>query len=257
MSLALIPRFLTVTLLLLISFVQIPFLSYAESSTNSELIMPGRLESQIEHYIRTHPEVILQSLQGLEDRRKEEVQQKAKRVLATRQNDLINDPSSPVSGNPDGSLVLIEFYDYRCGFCKQAAPAVAQLQKEDSRVRIVYKNLPILGESSELAAKAALASKVQGRHQLFHETLLATTEDLTRGKILQIANDIGLDMKRIETDMDSPEWQAVIEHNRELAKNLGITGTPGFIVGTEVSLGALDLKGLKELLKRGTTPQGD
>lgn len=242
-------RFLIVIEVLLIMFavIQNPLLSFADPATRPESIQG--IEKEIEQYIRNHPEVILQSLQELEKRRQEEAQQRVKTMLAIRQNELVNDPASPVSGNPDSGVVLVEFYDYRCGFCKRAAPAVSQLQKEDSRVRVVYKDLPILGEPSELAAKAALASQVQGKHQLFHETLLASTGDLTREKILQIANDVGLDIKRLETDMNAPEWHTVIERNRELARDLGITGTPGFIVGTEIRLGALDLNGLKQLLE--------
>ena len=149
----------------------------------------------------------------------------------------------------------MEFFDYRCGFCKRAAGAVTQLQQEDTRVRVVYKDLPILGEASELAAKAALASKAQGKHQAFHEALLASKGDMSKDTILAIAGDIGLDATRLETDMANPEWQTVIDRNRALAKDLGISGTPGFIVGTELVPGALDVNGLKELVARHGTYQ--
>jgi len=130
---------------------------------------------------------------------------------------------------------------------------VTQLQQDDVRVKVVYKDLPILGEASELAAKAALASKAQGKHQAFHEALLATTDDITKDLILSIAGEVGLDTKRLETDMANPEWQTVIDRNRALARDLGISGTPGFIVGTELVPGALDVNGLKELIARAGT----
>ena len=167
-----------------------------------------------------------------------------------RQNDLLNDPSSPVSGNPKGDVTLVEFFDYRCGFCKRAADAVTQLQKDDPRVRVVYKDFPILGEGSELAAKAALASRVQGKHQAVHEALVASKREITKDGILTLAGEVGLDAKRLEADMANSEWQTVIDRNHALAKELGITGTPGFIVGTELAPGALDLKALKELIAR-------
>ncbi|MCP9469422.1 MAG: DsbA family protein [Nitrospira sp.] len=207
-------------------------------------------DAVIERYIRAHPEVIVQSLQAMEAKRRAELQERQKVALATKQNELLHDPSSPVSGNPKGEITLVEFYDYRCGYCKRAASAVTQLQKEDPRVRVVYKDFPILGEPSELAAKAALASQVQGKHQVFHEALLASHADMTKDEILKIAAGVGLDVKRLEADMADPQWQVVIDKNRALAEELGISGTPGFIVGTELVPGMLDLDGLKELIAR-------
>ncbi|MDH5739039.1 MAG: DsbA family protein [Nitrospira sp.] len=204
----------------------------------------------IEHYIRSHPEVIEQSLQALEVKREAEQRERQKVAIKTKQNELLHDPASPVSGNPKGEITLVEFYDYRCGYCKRAAEAVTELQKVDSRVRVVYKDFPILGEPSELAAKAALASQAQGKHQAFHEALLASHSDMTKDEIMNIAISVGLNAKRLEADMANPKWQSVIDKNRALAQELGISGTPGFIVGNEMVPGALDLKGLKELITR-------
>jgi protein-disulfide isomerase len=194
--------------------------------------------------------VIEQSLQALEAKREVEERARQKEALSKHQQELLNDPTSPVSGNASGDITVVEFFDYRCGYCKKAATAVTQLQKEDRRVRVVYKDFPILGEASELAAKAALASKAQGKHQAFHEALLASKGDMTRESILTTAREVGLDTKRLEKDMENPEWQKVIETNRTLARDLGITGTPGFIVGTELVPGALDVNGLRELIAR-------
>lgn len=207
-------------------------------------------DTAIERYIRTHPEVIEQSLQALEAKREAELRDRQKAALAARQDELLHDPSSPVSGNLKGEITLVEFYDYRCGYCKRAASAVTELQKVDPRVRVVYKDFPILGEPSELAAKAALASRAQGKHQAFHEALLASHADMTKKEILKIAVRVGLNAKRLEADMANPKWQAVIDKNRALARELGISGTPGFIVGNELVPGALDLNGLKELIAR-------
>lgn len=212
--------------------------------------MRQSMDQVIEHYIKTHPEVIEQSLQALEAKREAEERARQKAALSKHQQELLNDPASPVSGNASGDITVVEFFDYRCGYCKKAATAVTQLQREDRRVRVVYKDLPILGEASELAAKAALASKAQGKHQAFHEALLASKGDMTKESILTTAREVGLDTKRLERDMENPEWQKVIETNRTLARSLGITGTPGFIVGTELVPGALDLNGLKELVVR-------
>jgi protein-disulfide isomerase len=207
-------------------------------------------DATIERYIRAHPEVIEQSLQGLLAKREAELKDHQKATLVTKQKELLHDPASPVSGNPKGEITLVEFYDYRCGYCKKAASAVTELQKLDSRVRVVYKDFPILGEPSELAAKAALASQAQGKHQAFHEALLASHADMSKESILKVAVKVGLDAKRLEADMTHPKWQAVIDKNRALARELGISGTPGFIVGNELVPGWLDLNGLKELIAR-------
>lgn len=213
-----------------------------------EAITTQALERMIEQYIRTHPEVIEQSLQSLENRRAADEQARQKAALAAHQQELLNDPASPVSGNPAGDVTVVEFFDYRCGYCKRAAPALAQLQQSDARVRVVYKDFPILGETSELAAKAALASNLQGKHRAFHEALLAAKDELTKEQLFRIAQEAGLDVNRLDRDMSRPEWHTIIDRNRTLAKTLGISGTPAFIVGDDLVPGALDLKTLQELV---------
>lgn len=212
--------------------------------------LPEPSDAAIERYIRAHPEVIVQSLQAMDAKREAEQKERQKVALATKQQELLHDPASPVSGNPKGEITLVEFYDYRCGYCKKAAASVTELQKVDPRVRVVYKDLPILGEPSELAAKAALASQAQGKHQAFHEALLASHADMTKESIMKIAVKVGLNVKRLDADMANPKWQTVIDKNRALAHELGISGTPGFIVGNELVPGWLDLNGLKELIAR-------
>jgi protein-disulfide isomerase len=224
--------------------------STAPKGTQTTTTPQDLSDAAIERYIRAHPEVIEQSLQAMEAKREAELKERQKVALRTKQDELLHDPLSPVSGNPKGEITLVEFYDYRCGFCKHAASAVTELQKVDPRVRVVYKDFPILGEPSELAAKAALASQAQGKHQAFHEALLASHSDMTKESILKIAAKVGLDTKRLQADMANPKWQAVIAKNRALARELGIAGTPGFIVGNELVPGALDLNGLKTLIAR-------
>jgi len=224
--------------------------STASETKHASPLSNDLTDAAIERYIRTHPEVIMQSLQAMETKREVEQREQQRVALVAKQSELISDPASPVSGNPNGEITLIEFYDYRCGYCKQAASAVTELQKQDSRVRVVYKDFPILGEASVLAAKAALASQAQGKHQVFHEALLASHGEMTKDEILKIAVRVGLNTKRLEADMANPMWQTIIDKNRSLAQELGISGTPGFIVGTELVPGALDLNGLKDLIAR-------
>lgn len=183
-------------------------------------------------------------------KRHEEEKVHIKQAIVMHQNELPHDPVSSVSGDPAGEVTVVEFFDYRCGFCKRVASAVTQLQKEDARPRVVYKDFPILGADSVEAAKAALASHAQGRHQAFHEALLAAKGNLNNDEILEIANDVGLDIKKLVADMDNPEWLALIERNRELASDLSITGTPAFVVGDELVPVVMDLAALKDLVAR-------
>jgi protein-disulfide isomerase len=130
------------------------------------------------------------------------------------------------------------------------AGSVVQLQKDDSGVRVIYKDFPILGDTSTYASRAALAAQLQGKHQVFHEALMASEHDLTKEEILLLAERVSIDRKRLETDMSLPKWDELLERNRALAGVLNISGTPGFIVGDELHLGIVGLEGLKQLVAK-------
>lgn len=230
----------------------LPVLTNAEqpSITPSDPAFQQAVEEVVEQYLRAHPEVIEQTLQALQTKREAEERERVRNLITTKQEDLLNDPNSPVSGNLNGDITVVEFFDYRCGYCKRVAGAVTQLQKDDPKVRVVYKDFPILGEASVFAASAALASKAQGKHEAFHEALLASKHELTQENIFTIAAAVGLDTERLSADMQAPTIQATIDRNRKLARELGINGTPGFIIGTELIPGALDLKDLKSLVRQ-------
>lgn len=229
----------------------LPILLHAESpAATSDPTFQQAVEQVVEQYIRAHPEVIEQTLQTLQAKREAEERERVSNLIATKQAELVNDPNSPVSGNPEGDVTVVEFFDYRCGYCKRVAGAVTQLQQEDPNVRIVYKDYPILGEASVLAARAALASKAQGKHLAFHEGLLASEKELNQENLLALATAVGLDVEKLQRDMEAPFIRTTIERNRALARELGINGTPGFIIGTELIPGALDLKDLKSLVSQ-------
>ena len=211
------------------------------------------LDQAIEQYIRLHPEVIEQALQSLEVKRQEDEQLRIRQAIATHQEELLRDPASPVSGNLKGDVTVIEFFDYRCGYCKRVASAVTQLQKDEPGVRVVYKDFPILGEASVFGARAALAAREQGKHQAFHEAMLASDKELTHEEVFAIAQRVGLDIKKLESDLQAPERQTAIDRNHALAKLLGISGTPGFVIGSELYPGALELAGLKALVAKART----
>ncbi|MGE0474194.1 MAG: DsbA family protein [Nitrospirales bacterium] len=227
----------------------LPALSNAEPAPEpSDASFRQAVEQVVEEYIRTHPEVIEQTLQALQAKRQAEEREYMRQVIAMKHTELLNDPQSPVSGNLKGDVTVVEFFDYRCGYCKRVAGAVTQLQQDDPNVRVVYKDYPILGEASELASRAALASKAQGKHLAFHEALLALEEEITMESLLAVATAVGLDTERLNQDMQAPAIETIIGRNRALARELGINGTPGFIIGTELVPGALSLRDLKDLV---------
>jgi len=209
-----------------------------------------KVEKILEDYLRNRPELIEQALMSLQTKRQAEEKQRVKAAIAARLDLLVKDPSSPVSGNPKADVPVVAFFDYRCGYCRKVAAAVTQLQKNDANVRLIYKDLPILGEDSVFAAKAALAAHVQGKHHAFHEALYAAKSDLTSAQIMKIASQVGLDARKLAADMKDPRLDAILARNHAVAKDLGINGTPTFVIGDELVTGAIELGAFKDIVAR-------
>jgi len=205
------------------------------------------IERIIREYLLKNPEVILEAIETLEKRRNENAQDAAKAAIAERRNEIFNDPDAPVAGNPRGDIAIVEFFDYRCPYCKQVVGPLAQLLKEDGKLRLVHKELPILGPDSLLASRAALAARKQDKYHQMHAALMRL-RTLDEASILRAATEQGLDANRLKNDMQSPEVEQSLERNRALARALNITGTPAFIIGDALVPGAIDLKTMKSLV---------
>lgn len=209
-----------------------------------------QLNQRIHDYILAHPEVLVQALQSLDQRQREAEAAEAKAVLTARADDIFRDKQSPVGGNAEGNVTLVEFFDYNCPYCRQVAPIIAQAAADDPQLRIVYKEFPILGPDSVFAAKAALAAEKQGKYMQFHKALFDSRTRVTEPIVLKIAVEAGLDVARMKSDMQQPEIQALIDRNAELAQALKITGTPGFVVGDQIFPGATNLETMKKLIEQ-------
>ena len=211
-----------------------------------------RLTALIEAHIAENPEIVLRAIQELRRRDTEAKEERVRSNLAAVRAELIRDPRSPVAGNPEGDVTVVEFFDYNCPYCKAVKPALGQLLAGDPGIRFVYKELPILGEASRTAAKAALAAVRQGaeRYRRFHDALLEIQGGLTDEAVYRVAEQIGLDLARLRADMEDPEIEAAIEANRELAARLNITGTPAFAIGESIIPGAVSLEELREAVAR-------
>ena len=210
------------------------------------------IETLIGEYLRAHPEIILESVRAMQEREQAMQQQRQREGLTTRRGEIENDPTSPVVGNPQGDVTVVEFFDYRCGYCKAVLPAVQRLLKDDPKVRYVMKDLPILSPESRIAAKLTLAvwRSEPKRYFDLHTKLMESRGDLTENRIYDIAKAVGVDVARAKRDMNAAEVEEVLVANMNLAQALGITGTPGFVVGNHLVPGAIDYDALKELVDR-------
>lgn len=158
--------------------------------------------------------------------------------------DKLVDPADPVGGNPKGDVTIVEFFDTRCPYCKKLEPAMAQLLARDRGVRLVYKDLPILGPASVLGSKAILAAQKQGGYEKLREAIMAAPPQTTKAMIQDAAQKLGLDWKRLERDMEDPSVKARIDANLQLAHMLGIEGTPAMVIGSELIPGAVEMADL-------------
>ena len=224
-----------------------------EMSTEPAELDP--FEQRVREYLLQNPEVIMEALQILQERQRAAEAEGLKRTIAERSDEILNDPDAPVGGNPAGDVTLVEFFDYNCPYCRRVAPTVVELEETDPDLRLVYKEFPILGPGSQFAARAALASRKQGKYVAFHNAVMQASEQVTEESVMEIARTVGLDPEQLKTDMQDPAIQEAIARNLRLANALGITGTPSFIIGEEVVPGAVDLRTLQSLIGRARRGQ--
>jgi protein-disulfide isomerase len=220
------------------------------STTAAEFTAEQRqaIEGIIRDYLTKNPEMLLDVLQAAEDKLKGEAHDKASATLAARRHEVFDDPDAPVAGNPQGDASLVEFFDYRCPYCKQVEPALEALLAEDQHLRLVYKEFPVLGPESVSAARAALAARRQGKYEALHRALMGFKGQMDEAAIFKVAGSVGLDVVRLKRDMAAPDIDRMLKANLSLATALDISGTPGFVIGDEVVPGAVSLDELKQLI---------
>ena len=206
------------------------------------------LGKAIREYLIANPEVLVEAMQELERKQDSQQNTAAQKAIQENRAQLVSDPDSPIAGNPNGDVTIVEFSDYQCPYCKRAHPAVKSVIANDGKVKLVFKDLPILGEASRIAALAALASRAQHKHLAFHDALMEFNGKLDRDKIMQIASSVGIDVAQLQKDMEDPKLKEIIDHNMALASALGVRGTPAFVIGDQFVPGAVDADTLKQLI---------
>jgi protein-disulfide isomerase len=210
----------------------------------------GDIESIVRNYLIAHPEVLEEAMAELSKRQTAAEAEKHATSVATNAEAIFNSPRGVSVGNKDGDVTFVEFFDYNCGYCKRAMSDMLDLMKSDPKLKVVLKEFPVLGPGSVEAAQIAVAVRMQdpsGKKYLdFHQKLLNSKGQADKARALAAAKEAGLDMAKLEKDSASPEVRATIEENFKLAEAMGMNGTPSYVIGKQVVIGAVGLDNLRE-----------
>jgi len=237
-------------LALAVSTLAVPMTARAEETFSKT--QTNELHNIIREYLMDNPEILNEMITKLQSAEREQQDKRAKDAISSNADKLFRNSEDVVVGNPDGNVTMVEFFDYNCGYCKRSVAEVLRLTEEDKDLRIVMKEFPILSEGSTIAARAALASKKQGKYWEFHLAMMAASGGIdSEDKVMAIAGETGLDVAKLKADMvaDAASIEKHITETRELAQQLGINGTPAFIVDQNLFPGAVPYDQLASSVK--------
>lgn len=210
----------------------------------------ARIEEIVRNYLLRHPEVLQEAIAELEKRQALAEAERHKAAITANAELLFNSPRQVVLGNPNGDVTFVEFFDYNCAYCKRAMADMFELMKTDPKLKVVLKEFPVLGKGSVEAAEVSTAVRMQdktGKKFLeFHQKLMMSRGQIDRARALAVAREVGLDMARLERDLASDEVRASIEESLRLAEALGLNGTPSYVIGPNVVIGAVGVAALRE-----------
>jgi len=239
-------RFLVPALLGLAIF-GTPLAASAQSFSDSQR---GDIETIVRNYLIAHPEVLEEAMAELSKRQTAAESAKHAASIAENADKIFNSPRGVTLGNREGDVTFVEFFDYNCGYCKRAMTDMLDLIKADPNLKVVLKEFPVLSQGSVEAAQVGVAVRMQdpsGKKYLdFHQKLLGGRGAADKARAMAVAKEVGLDMSRLEKDMAGPEAKATLEENFKLAEAMGMNGTPSYVIGKQVVIGAVGVDGLKE-----------
>ncbi|MCX7314234.1 MAG: DsbA family protein [Hyphomicrobiales bacterium] len=223
------------------------FAAHAQSFPDAQR---GEIEKIVREYLIKHPEVLQEAMAELEKKQAADEALKNQAAVKNNADIIFNSPRQVVTGNPQGDVTFVEFFDYNCGYCKRAMSDMVELMKSDPKLKVVLKEFPVLGPSSVEAARVAVAVRMQDKpgkkYMDFHQKLLTGRGQVDKARALAVAKEVGLDMARIERDLASDEVKQTLEESLSLAEKLGLNGTPSYVIGSNVVVGAVGLDKLKE-----------
>ena len=219
--------------------------------TNDKNISEKEIKEIIKNYILKNPEIIIESLEMYSSDQKKKEKENIVNILKSFYESK-NYESLPKIGNLKSKQIIIEFIDYNCGYCKKTLPTISKLIKNFKNIKIAFIDFPILSESSEIAARAALAANEQNAYFDFHTILLNNTESINEDFLFKVANKLKLDIERFKSDIYSEKIKNKVTANIKFANSLKVRGTPTFIVGNQILPGAYDYNKLKEIILDGS-----
>ena len=227
-----------------------PSVSAQQSTPVVDPAQKEAIEQVVRDYIRAHPEIVVEALDAYQAKKDEEERTAKAQTLTSRAEEIFRSASSPVIGNAQGDVTLVEFFDYQCGYCKRAQPDLERLVKQDSGLKVVLKEFPILGPASVTAARASLAAQKQGKYLDFHTKMMGLKGQLTDDVIYETAKEVGLDLDKLKQDMNDPSVVAELRANMDLAEALGVQGTPAFVINDQIIPGAVGFDALKSQIDK-------
>lgn len=210
----------------------------------------GEIEKIVREYLIAHPEVLEEAMAELTKRQAAAETEKQQATIAKNADAIFNSPRGVTIGNKDGDVTFVEFFDYNCGFCKRAMNDMMELMKNDPKLKVVLKEFPVLGQGSIEAAQVGVAVRMQdpsGKKYLdFHQKLLNGRGQVDKARAMAAAKEAGLDVAKLEKDISSPEVRATLEENLRIADSLGMNGTPSYVIGKQIVIGAVGAEALRE-----------
>lgn len=208
--------------------------------------------SEIRDYLLENPEILMEAIAILEERRAQQAVQQDIDLIANNREAIFNDGYSFVGGNPEGDVTIVEFLDYRCSFCKRAFPAVEELLETDGNIRFVVKEFPILGEASVMASRYAIAAKMLAGDDVYkqlHDKLMIWNGDVNEAALARVSSGLDLDHEAVLAKMNDDDVTEIIQRNHALAQTLQIQGTPSFIMGENFVRGFIELDQMRAIVE--------
>ena len=210
----------------------------------------GEIEKIVREYLLSNPQLLQDVMAELEKRQQQAELEKHRSAIKEHAEIIFDSPRQVTLGNPKGDVTFVELFDYNCGYCKRAMTDMLDLMKADPKIKVVLKEFPVLGEGSTQAAQVAVAVRMQdktGKKYLeFHQKLLTGRGAADKARAMAVAKEVGLDMARLEKDMASDEVKNTLAESFKIAEAMGLNGTPSYVIGSNVVIGAVGLDKLKE-----------
>jgi len=204
-----------------------------------------QIKKMIKEYLFRNPKDLREAIFALQAYELKQKQKAARMALVAQEKSLYRSPVSYVAGNPNGDVTLIEFFDYNCSFCRRSMKDLMTLIDTDLNLKVIFKEFPILGDGSFYAARAAVASMKQEKYIEFHMAMMRVRGSTGKNNVLEIAEEVGLDVAKLEQEMKAPYVTKEINQVLQTASAIGINGTPAYVVGDSVISGAVGLEELR------------